>query len=317
MKFIESAQDFILDVDDFERLVQESRNTNPELSDSDICRTIKGIRDAFKHRNHINYDVRVSAKRVLKSCKISFNEAQIEANSFFAAVKSVEPEAGKYLSPKCIELGNDFRLKEVVTFPFLLKMLNAVEYCSRSEFKYCLTNRETAELFLKQIESEKLNIWVLFKRCTPFAMIFINLESQEMDQFLINPDIDVYKSKEHLGYELLIKILKTLSVSANSVYAFVKYGAFPRFAEGDFEISPVSVDNSEWWIYYFENELIIGVDENKDGNLTWSHFDLHTGVDYFSTKKKDKNNAMTIGELFEAVRKHPHLLDHMQVSLVP
>ena len=308
-KKIESIEDFIFDVDDFEKLIQEHRNTNPELSDSDVCKTIKGIRKAVKHRNHINSDVRASAERVCISCKSSFNEAQIEANGFFAVLKSAEREADKKSSPKCFELGDDFRLKEVVTFPYLLKMLHAFGCGIKGR------ERENAEMFLKDIESEKRKIWVLFRRCAPFAMMFVNLESQEIHEFFINPAIDVDKSKEHFGYELLIKILKTLNVSANRMFAFVKCGAFARFAEGEPNISPISVDNSEWWIYYFEDELIIGVDDHNDGNLSWSHFDLHARGDICLGEPTDTKNALTIGELIEAVRINPQLLDRMQVSL--
>ena len=303
-----------INFDKFERLLNKYKSAYPDATNNDISKTIRGIRLAIEHLNHSDNDVKRKAVKVIKSAGHSFENVKRSLKPFLTALEIVEElEARKTSIPEIIQLVDDFRLIEVATIHSLRKMGRT--------FGNCLQLQNFAAEYLQKIKSETSNVWVLFRQSTPVAMMNVNLKSQEIDEFEFPMDMDWRNAMDNINYELLIRILQTLDVSADNIDEFVQHGAFNRFANGRPPIVPVSVGDSKWSVYFYGSELIIGV-YGKSGNLRWSRFEYSQYSlqhdEYrrpVSGWKEQINSNISLNQLFKTIRKNPQLLDHMQISL--
>ena len=311
-KEAESIEKF--NFDKFERLLKKYNSANSDVTNYDICKTLRGIRLAVEHQNHSDNDVKRKAAKVIKSAGHSIENVKISLRPFRTVLDIVELlEVGKTSTPKCFQLDHNFRLIEVVSIPQLQKMGRT--------FGNCVKCPNFAAEYFRNMKSESSTIWVLFRRSTPVAMINVNLESQVIDDFEFASEIDQDKTDDYIDYALLMKILQTLDVSADNVGVFIARGAFKKFVNGRPSVIPVSVDDSKWLIFFYVNELIIG-EYSKTGELKWSCFKyLHYHLKLNGTRRPvsgwigSSNNHLSLNQLFETVRRNPQLLDEMQISL--
>ena len=80
-----------------------------------------------------------------------------------------------------------------------------------------------------------------------------------------------------ISFELAMELLDKLGVTADYETSFTRVGAFGRFKGGRPEVEPVRVGDKEMWIWLYEDELIVGVEDRSDGKLFWSRYRIDKG----------------------------------------
>ena len=270
-----------------------------------VCATLRSIRQALKCSGHEDETVRRKAGKLLKSCRHSFEEARKNAEHFRKALtEACERRAEAGASPRIIPLCDEFRLEEVLALKKLMEVGKTLELCVRK--------REDAQSYWKEVESGESGLWLLLKGEEPFALLKIDLEKSEAMEFSAHDNDD-----PEISFELAMKILHELGVTADNETSFARVGAFGKFKGGRPEVEPVRVGDQEMWSWLYEDELIVGMEEEPDGKLSWSRFRL-TRENYKNRLEWDDDfgNHLSLGMLFEIVRRNPHLLERLRSPVI-
>lgn len=288
---------------------------NPDDGERTARAALRSIREALRCREHEDEAVRHRAGKLLKSCRHSFDEACKNAGHFRKELAEArERRAEAEAVPGTIPLDGGFRLEEVLSLKKLMAIGKALNICVR--------RRVDAQNYLKLAESGASRLWLLLKGEEPFALLKIDVNENEevVGQFSAHDNDD-----PEISFDLAMKILHELGVTADGETAFARVGAFARFKGGRPEVEPVRVGEQEMWIWLYEDELIVAWEEHADGELFWSRFELkQTGCAPYtdfsnpgevSGRKEweeDSDNYLSMGMLFEIVRRNPHVLEKLR-----
>ena len=153
----------------------------------------------------------------------------------------------------------------------------------------------------------------------------IDAEENKVREFSAHDNDD-----PEISFELAMKILHELGVTADGETSFARAGAFGRFKGGRPEGEPVRVGEQEMWLWLYEDELIVGMEESSDGKLFWSRFvlkrntynpfaDLRVGPRGIVTREEweeDSSNHLSLGTLFEIVRRNPQVFDKLRSPVI-
>lgn len=276
-----------------------------ETGERTVCAILRAIREALECSGHEDEAVRRKAGKLLKSCRHTFDEACKNAEHFRKALTEArERRAEAEAKPGAIPLSGEYRLEEVLSLNRLMATGKTLEICVRK--------REDAQSYWKEVESSESGLWLLLKGEEPFALLKIDLEKSEAVEFSAHDNDD-----PEISYELAMELLHKLGVTADNETSFARVGAYGRFKGGRPEVEPVRVGDLEMWIWYYGDELIVGMEERPDGRLSWSRFRL-TRENCRNQLEWDDDfgNHLSLGMLFEIVRRNPHLLEKLR-SPVP
>ena len=154
--------------------------------------------------------------------------------------------------------------------------------------------------------------------------IDVNENEEVVGQFSAHDNDD-----PEISFELAMKILRELGVTADNETSFARVGAFGRFKGGRPEVEPVRVGEQEMWIWLYEDELIVGMEERSDGELFWSRFELKRNTyapyadprnpgEVFTREEWEENsgNHLSMGMLFEIVRRNPQVFDKLRSPVI-
>ena len=269
-----------------------------EAGERTVCAALRSIRQALKCSGHEDEAVRRKAGKLLKSCRHSFDEACKNGNLLRKELTDArERRAETEATPRTIPLSGEFRLEEVLSLKKLMAIGKTLDICVRK--------RGVAKRYLKEIETGESRLWLLLKGEGPFALLKIDLEDSKVVGFSAHENDD-----PEISYELAMKILHKLGVTADNETSFARVGAFGRFKGGRPEVEPVRVGDLEMWIWFYGNELIVGMEEDPDGKLFWSRFQLTRDSSMKQLEWDDVFcNHLSLGILFEIVRRNPHVLE--------
>ena len=230
-----------------------------------------------------------------------------------ALTEARERRADAEAAPGIIPLCGGFRLEEVLSLKRLMAIGKALEIC--------VGKRGDAQRYWEQAESGEFKFWLLQREEEPFALLKIDVNENEevVGQFSAHDNDD-----PEISFELAMEILEKLGVTADDVPSFVRVGAFGRFKGGRPEVEPVRVGEQEMWIWLYEDELIVGMEEHADGKLFWSHYVLTRGGekpwhdDARNLLEWDDHctNYLSLGMLFEIVRRNPRVLERLRSPVV-
>ena len=260
---------------------------------------LRSIREALKCSGHEDEAVRRKAGKLLKSCRHTFEEARKNAEHFRKALTDArERRAEAEATPRTIPLSGEFRLEEVLSLKKLMTIGKTHEIC--------VGKREAAERYWEQAEAGEFRFWLFLKREKPYALLKIDVgEKDVVGQFSAHNNDD-----PEISFELAMEILHELGVTGDDVPSFARVGAFGRFKGGRPEVEPVRVDDREMWIWFYGDELIVGMDEQADGKLSWSRFQVTRDSSMNQLEWDDDfGNHLSLGMLFEIVRRNPHVLE--------
>ncbi|MCY4383389.1 MAG: hypothetical protein OXE44_09600 [Nitrospinae bacterium] len=305
------AGDFPLEK--LERELQTYLHENTGSDEQGVRAALRSIREALTCREHEDEAVRHKAGKLLKSCRHSFDEVCKNAGHFRKALTEArERNAEEKASPRVIPLGGGFRLEEVLSIKMLMTIGKTLELC--------VAKREDARSYWKEAESGESGLWLLLKGEERFALLKIDLEEHKVGEFSAHDNDD-----PEISFELAMEILEKLGVTADDETSFARVGAFGRFKCGRPEGEPVRVGEQEMWVWLYEDELIVGMEEHADGKLFWSRFerkqkkynpfeDPRSPWDLFSREEWEENtgNHLSMGMLFEIVRRNPHVLERFR-----
>ena len=310
------AGDFPLEK--LERELQTYLHENTGSGEQGARASLRSIREALTCREHEDEAVRHKAGKLLKSCRHSFDEVCKNAGHFRKALTEArERNAEEKASPRVIPLGGGFRLEEVLSIKMLVTIGKTLELC--------VGKREDAERYWDQAEAGEFKFWLLLKEEKPYALLKIDVgENDVVGQF------STYNNNDpEISFELAMKILHELGVTADNETAFARIGAYGRFKCGRPEGEPVRVGEQEMWVWLYEDELIVGMEEHADGKLFWSRFELkqkkynpfedpRSPWDLFSREEWEENtgNHLSMGMLFEIVRRNPHVLERLRSPVI-
>ena len=103
-----------------------------------------------------------------------------------------------------------------------------------------------------------------------------------------------------------------------------RVGAYGRFKGGRPEVEPVRVGDKEMWIWLYEDELIVGVEERSDGKLFWSRYELTRAGE--QPWHDDSRNLLEWGRslqqpsqpgmLFEIARRNPQVFEKLRSTVI-
>lgn len=306
-KEVRSLEKF--DIHSFVTLIENYQKSDLRPKNPEITKAIRRVRLAVSHLHHADPNVRKCAHKVLDSCRHSFQQLKNSVKPFMRALKNAACREDKDLAPpRKIDLVDGFYVEEIINLTQLIK-LGAI-------FDNCVKEREKAKEYMQNVKNGFSALQLLLRNGEPIAMFNIDLCDREIREFDTVPGINRSDLKNTFPREVMNKILEVFEVSGDDVVEFIQCGAFKRFLHGEPEIEPVLCDGVEWWVYYFGNELIIGVDEDSDGRLYWSRFTkIVLDDNEFGFWENSSFNHLRVENLFEVVRRHPHLSKSMQVSL--
>ena len=293
---------------------------NPDDGEKNVRATLRSIREAFGCVEHEDEVVRHKAGKLLKSCRHSFDEVCKNAGHFRKELAEArERRADAEAAPGIIPLGGEFHLEEVLSLKRLMAIGKAL--------KICVGKREHSQRYWEQAEAGEFKFWLLQKEEEPFALLKIDVNENEevVGQFTAHGNDD-----PEISFELAMEILHELGVTADGEAAFARAGAFARFKGGRPEVEPVRVGELEMWIWPYEDELIVGMEEHADGKLFWSRFVLKRneynpygnprvgprGIFTRGEWDDDLGNHLSVGMLFEIVRRNPHVLERLRSPVI-
>lgn len=218
------------------------------------CSLLRSIRKALEHRAHKNTEVASAANELLASATENFSQ-------IFKTAKRLEKALERTEVTQVIALNNEYQLEKLESREKLLSV--------GRRLRNCLQERRHTNNYWKQIRKGEISVWLLSKARTPFAAITIDFDDNEIRECegKNGRDLDI-------SYELAMQILDNLNTRANKIEAFTQVGAYDIFKKNQPRVTPVSAGNREMWIWRFEREIIIAVDEHSNGQLHWSRFKL-------------------------------------------
>lgn len=291
----------------------------PDNGEQTARAALRSIREALNCEEHEDEVVRHKARKLLKSCRHTFDEACNNASHFKKALTEArERSAEVEKTPQIIPLCGDFRLEEVASIKKLMTIGKTLEIC--------VGKRKDAQSYWKETESGESMLWLLLNGEDPFALLKIDLEEKKVVEFSAHDNDD-----PKISFELAMRILHKLGVTADDETAFARIGAYGRFKCGRPEVEPVLVDEQEMWIWLYEHELIVAMEEHADGKLFWSRFVLKRnkynpyadprvgpwGIFTRGEWEEDSSNHLSLGMLFEVVLRHPHVLEKLSSPASP
>ena len=280
--------------------------------------SLRSIREALTCREHEDEVVKHKAGKLLKSCRHSFDEVCKNAGHFRKALTEArERRAEEKAAPGIIPLRGEFRLEEILSLKKLMAIGKTLELC--------VGKREDAERYWDQAEAGEFKFWLLLKEEKPYALLKIDLEEHKVGEFSAHDNDD-----PEISFELAMEILEKLGVTADDEASFARVGAFGRFKCGRPEGEPVRVGEQEMWIWLYEDELIVGMEEDADGKLFWSRFERKQKkyIPYADPRmgpwcnftrgewEEGSDNHLSMGMLFEIVRRNPHVLKRLHSPVI-
>lgn len=294
--------------------ISELRNTifdyNQQNSNDDarICFVLKSIRKAFGDIDHEKDAISSRSRELIRNLGESFD--QIHRIS-----KQLDNDLESIKSTKVIDLKNGFQLEEVNSPKRVAKY--------GEFFRNCLSDPECVKSrYQSRIDDGSISLWVLLERGMPIALFTVDHDKNEIEEFEGKNRHDV-----DISYQLAMEILIKPDTQANDISEFYRVGAFNRFKTNLPIVSPIVVRDMEMWIWRFEKEFIIAVDENLDGNLRWSRF-THTHHNGFHRRLHHRRhtllrnwfaqpqNHLMLDELFPLMLEYPEIAQRINGPII-
>ena len=284
---------------------QELADINRALN-TEISRTLKSMRLAISCSESTDKNLSRHARKLLKSWCHPVPNLRNSANNFANLVDqlnvSQEPLYCQSTLFPHIPVCNDYVLavtSGVSQLQYVGKVLNN-----------CVADYEVAIDYLSRYREGEYSIFTLLKDGEPFYLLTV----EKNDRYIYECQGKNHRfySKNELPFEVAIGILDKLNVTADDVEDFVQAGAFSRFKSGRPETTPIEIDGIEFWIWSYPNELIVGIDSNSDGHLSWSRFNRpFAGSRAGRGQGEYRCNAIDLGQLLDLAIQSETLMDKL------
>ena len=290
-----------LDVDALATSISEHVENYQNQELANISRALKSMRLAINCSDSTDKNLSRHARKLLKSWCHPMPNLRSSANNFANLIDQIKiSDEVKFddFVPVC----DEYRLAKIVD-------IKQLRYVGKT-LDNCVADYEHANRYMNKYRDGEILIWTLLtdwnllKVDEPIYLLTVDKRDNNINEFK-GKDCRV-DSKIELPYELAIGILNKLNATADHVEEFIEAGAFSRFKSGRPETTPIEIDNIEIWVWSYHSELIVGIDSNSDGNLSWSHFDRP-----FKDSEFESYNGIELGRLFDLAIQSKPLMDKL------
>ena len=174
----------------------------------------------------------------------------------------------------------------------------------------CVAGYDAAIDYLATYREDGFSIFTLLKDGEPIYLLTV--EKSDRCIYGFQGKNHRFDSKYELQFELAIGVLNKLNIAADDIEAFVQAGASSRFKSGRPETTPIEIDGIEFWVWSYHNELIVGIDSNSDGHLSWSHFNRSLAISPIERRTRGYcYNGIELGRLFNLAIQSETMMDKL------
>ena len=302
------------DVDQLKEKIYAFLNENREASNQvKVCKTLKSIRNAVEclkkavaGGESIGRSLTHLAQNLLVSCQHCFEDTSRSAVKFNKKFKDFERRQELLRTEDMqqhhtIHLDGKYQMKDVSSVARLMDIGKALDNCVKEY--------EEARDRIDRVTSGEVKLHVVEKDSAPVYLLQFNTDDREISEFSAKGD-------DHdelvISYELAMEILTMLDINGDEVQEFIRVGAFSKFKNGRPKTAPFIIDGKEMWKWRIQDELIIAVDANSDGELHWSRFKLPFRNCRWNRRGPPLRHELGVEELLDLLFQYPDLLEHLR-----
>ena len=302
------------DVNQFKEKIYAFLNENREASNqAKVCKTLKSIRNAvgclkkaISQGDGIGRSLVHSAQNLLVSCRHPFEDACRSADRFSKKFKNFERQqelrrTEDILQHPTIHLSDNYQMREIRSVARLMDVGKALVNCAEEYEEAC--DR------ISRVTLGEVKLYVVEKDNAPVYLLQFNTNDRKISDFSVHGD---NLDELVISYELAMEILTTLDINGDEVQEFIRVGAFSKFKNGRPKTAPFIIDGKEMWKWRIQDELIIAVDANSDGELHWSRFKLPFRNCRWNRRGPPLRHELGVEELLDLLFQNPDLLEHLR-----
>ena len=301
------------DVDQLKENIYAFLNENQEAGNQiKVSGTLKSIRNAVEclkkavaRRESIGRSLTHLAQNLLVSCQHCFEDTSKSAVKFDKKFRDFERRQELLRTEDMqqhhtIHLDDKYQMKEVSSVAGLMDIGRTLDNCVKEY--------EEARDRIDRVTSGEMKLYVVEKDSAPVYLLQFNTDDREISDFSAKGD-------DHdelvISYELAMEILTTLDINGDEIQEFIRVGAFSKFRNGRPITAPFIIDGKEMWKWRIQDELIIAVDANSDGELHWSRFKLPFRNCRWNRRGPPLRHELAVEELLDLLFQNPDLLGHL------
>ena len=306
------------DIDEFKEKIYAFLNKNREATNqAKVCKTLKSIRNAvgclkkaISKEEGIGRSLTHSAQNLLVSCRHPFEDACRSADRFGKKFKNFERQqelrrTEDIQQHPTIHLTDNYQMRGIRSVARLMDIGKALVNCAEEYEEAC--NR------ISRVTLGEVKLYVVEKDNVPVYLLQFNTNDRKISDFSVHGD---ELDELVISYELAMEILIKLDISGDEIPEFIRVGAFSKFKNG--RSKPESFVNygQEIWKWRIQDELIIAVDKNLDGDLRWSRFKLPFRSRCWSRRDSFRHHEshhyeLGVEELLDLIFQNPDLLGYL------
>ena len=238
--------------------------------------TLRYVCRALEELNYDDQNVRKRIHKLMRSiCKLHpFSQVVTNAQHFHSALlKASESRVDTETRPERVPLlKGEYHLEEILSTGRLIEI--------GQKLQNCVQCRTCALDYMKEVQTGLSKLWLLSRRNRPVALLRINLESNEIEEFDYGRNGRRTRQCDFdISGDLLTEILDVTGASGDELSQFVHFGVFGSFKGGNRpKVDPIRIDNyTQLWIWLYPvNEIIMLVDRDSDDSSEqlWSRLKL-------------------------------------------
>ena len=287
-----------------ERNIENFLESNRNFDNKIVCATLKSMRNSISFSGIADKNFHRQIRKLWASCRHPFPNTRKSAENF----EKICQEAQELLVQEFgeidyIPLYDNWQLDEIKTIGRLMETGKFLNLCTKFY--------DVARDYMDEVITGNSKIWVVRNSETPIYQLKIDLDCNVIVEF--SGEINKRHENTDISHELAMNILCTVDTNGDGILEFLQAGALSRFKNGRPEITPFSIGGKEIWLWRYRDELILAVDEDSDGTLYWSRFELPLPNSNKRQPSNFRNNHWDLHKLFNLTLQNPELFEQMRI----
>ncbi len=283
-----------------EKFLEKNRNADARI----VCATLKSMRNSISISGINDKNYQRKFRKLMTSCSHPFPNIRDSAEDFEKICQRAQELLAQELEEiDYIALCDNWQLDEIKTIGRLMEVGKSLDICT-GEY-------ETARDYMDEVFTGNSRILVVRKSETPIYQLKIDLDRNVIDEF--SGEKRKRCENMNISHELAMDILRKLDTNGDGILEFLQAGALSRFKNGRPDITPFSIGGKEIWLWRYRDELILAVDEDSDGTLYWSRFELPLSNSNKWQPCDSCNNHWDLHKLFNLALQNPELFEKLRI----
>ena len=291
-----------IEIDLLERNIEKFLENNRNFDDKVVCATLKSMRNSISNSRITDEYFHRQIRKLWACCRHPFPNTRESAKNFEKKFTKVQKLLDQEIKrTNYIPLLDNWKLDEIKSIGRLIEVSKSLNICTR--------HYELARAYMDKVVADKYRIWVIRNPDTPIYQLKIDLDSNVIDEF--SGDRKILENTG-ISHELAMAILRKLDTNGDAILEFVQAGALSRFKNGRPDITPFAIGGKEIWLWRYTNELILAVDEDHDGRLYWSRFELPLRILPIGDDSYRWQNHWSLEKLLNLTLQNPELFEQLR-----